>query len=269
MMSYEYINSNCAGRSVSRYGADLRNALPKSRFFRCLGTSIALLMIFLMASCGDARNRTELAERMAAEEGRAGDDKRIAELKSDIRAVDDQVEQTIESVRKKGDYWRLLGMKYMDYRMWDEAMRAFEEAVSINPEHAPLLYNLGLSAGQMALSADSEDQRRIYLGKSEFAYRRAIEVDSRYSPAMYALGVLLVFELGQPMEAVSVLEDYISIEKSDIPARFLLARAYLEIGYPSESLDLYEEIGRLARDPADAEKADELYNRVIGGDYGI
>jgi cytochrome c-type biogenesis protein CcmH/NrfG len=93
-------------------------------------------------------------------------------------------------------------------------------------------------------------------------------VDDRYTPAMYALAVLLVFERQQAAEATLLLEDYLSIERSDIPARFLLARAYLEIGRASEALDLYDEISRLAGNPADVEKAQDLYRRVAGGEYG-
>ena len=74
--------------------------------------------VLLLSSCGESRNRTDLAARMAAEEGKAEDDQRIAELKADIRGSEKLVEKTIEAVRDEGTYWRLLGMKYMDYRMW-------------------------------------------------------------------------------------------------------------------------------------------------------
>jgi len=228
-------------------------------FFVLIGTLI------LLSSCGDSQNRQSLAVRMAENEGQADNDKRIAELKADIRSVDKQVEKTIETVRDKGTYWRLLGLKYMDYKMWGESLEAFDEAVAIYPENAALLHNRALAAGQLALSADNPESESSYFSRAEAGYKRAIEVDPRYSPSLYALSVLLVFELNRPLDAAPLLQDYLRIERSDINGRFLLARVYLEAGMKSEALNLYEEIIDIARDKGDVLKAEEFYKRVAGG----
>ena len=227
----------------------------------------SVLIILLLSSCSASKNRESLALRMAENEGEAENDERIAELKSSIRGVEKQVEKTIESVKDEGTYWRLLALKYMDYKMWGEALNAYNEAVSIYPENAALLYNRAICAGQMGLSADTPELKASYFSKAESGYRRALEVDPRYSPPYYALSVLLVFELDRPLEAAPLLQDYLKIERSNINGRFLLARVYLEAGMKSEALDLYEEIMNLARDKTDKLKAEELYNRVAGGEY--
>ena len=232
-----------------------------------LNLVVAFVVLSLFISCGSSANTGELAERMAAEDGRTDDDNRIAELKAEIRDVDKQVEKTIESVKRKGTYWRLLGLKYMDHQMWGEGLKAFDEAVEIYPDHAVLQYNRGLCAGQMALASVKSEERNRYLQVSEAGYRRSLALDPRYSPAMYALSVLLVFELDRPEEAVVLLEDYLDIERSDVPGRFLLARSYLAVGRPSQALELYDEITQIAKDPADAAKAEDLYARTAGGDY--
>ncbi len=216
-------------------------------------------MLPLISSCSESRNRESLAGRMAE------DDERISELKADIRAVDKQVEKTIEAVRDKGTYWRLLGLKYMDYKMWGEALSAFDEATAIYPESAALLYNRALTAAQMALASDTPELKSAYIARAETGYRRAISVDPRYTSSLYALSVLLVFELDRPLEALPLLQDFLKIERSNINGRFLLARVYLEAGMKSEALNLYEEIMDLAKDKTDALKAEGLYNRVAGG----
>jgi len=228
---------------------------------------VALGGALLLSSCGESRNRTDLAARMAAEEGKAEDDQRIAELKADIRGTEKLVEKTIEAVRDEGTYWRLLGMKYMDYRMWGPAMDAFDKAVAIYPEHSVLLYNRSISASQMALSSDTPELRNSYLLRSEAGYRRALAIDPKYSSPMYALAALLVFEMNRPREAAPLLENYLEIERSDINARFLLARVYLEAGMKGDALNLYDEIIRIAGNTSDVRKAEDLYNRVAGGNY--
>jgi tetratricopeptide (TPR) repeat protein len=230
---------------------------------------LAVFISFLpLTSCGVNRNRNDLAGRMAAVEGRAEDDSRIKELEKEIRAVDKQVEDTIESVRKKGTYWRLLGLKYMDYKMWGEASSAFQESIAITPDHALLHYNSGLCYGQLALSASGSGEREELFKRSESSYRRALEIDPRSTPAMYALAVLLVFELNRPLEAAPLLEKFLDIERGDVNGRFLLARVYLEAGRPSDALDLYDEINRIAKNPADKRKAEDLFQQVAGGEYG-
>ena len=237
--------------------------------FSC-GVLIAALAAVPMffGSCRKMENRESLAIRMAENEGEAENNERIVELKAEIRSVDRQVEKTIEAVKHKGTYWRLLGLKYMDYSMWGEASAAFDKAVEIYPDSASLLYNRALTAGQMALSSDTPEQRLLNLNKAESGYRRAISVNPSYSPPHYALSVLLVFELNRPLEAAPFLQDYLKIERSNINGRFLLARVYLTAGMKSDAMSLYEEIMDLARDKSDVVKAEELYNRVAGGENG-
>lgn len=242
-----------------------------TRGYALPGACISILLVFsilMLSSCGNLQNRTDLAERMAAEEGRADDDARIIELKAQIRSVDTEVEKTIEAVRNKADYWRLLGLKYMDYRMWGEAMNAFGEAIAITPDRAILHYNRGLCSAQLSLSALEDEVRDQLLGQAEASYRRALAIDDRNTRSMYGLSILLVFELSRPGEAVPLLEDYLSIERSDMQARFVLARAYMETGRTNDALDMYEEISRKSENPSDVSKADDLHAAVLGGDYG-
>jgi len=256
-------------KSIGRNTVELTSvAVTAGSYLSRVLLVIAIVSLTLLSSCGDAKNRRALAERMAENEGQADNDERISELKADIRGVDKQVEKTMEAVKDKGTYWRLLGLKYMDYRMWGEALSAFDAAVAIYPENAALLYNRALTAGQMALSADTNEMKSAYFTRAENGYRRAIEVDPRYTPSLYALSVLLVFELDRPLEAAPLLQDYLKIERSNINGRFLLARVYLEAGMKSDALDLYDEIIKLAKDKTDVLKAEELYNRVAGGGNG-
>jgi len=225
-------------------------------------------LTFLL-SCENIRNRNDLATRMAVEEGRGEDDKRVAELKREIREVDKEVASTIEAVRYKGTYWRLLGLKYMDYRMWKEAATAFQEAIAINPDFAVLHYNSGLCYAQMALSLTDRGEKFTYNQRSEAEHRRALALDSRYTPAMYALANLLIFEMDRPLETEPILLNYLKIERSQVKARFLLARVLLEAGRRDEALDVYDEITRIATSEADANQAKELSQRVSGGEYGL
>ena len=229
---------------------------------------LLLALSLLLTSCGQKENRNELAERLAQQDGLEPDEAQIQEWKKRLREIDDDVEDTLEKVQDKSGYWRLLGLKYMDHKMWGQAFSAFEEAVALEPERASLLYQRSLSLSQLALSESSELERQRLFEEAEFGYRRALNVDSRHTPSMYALAALLVFELDRPREAGVILEDYLRIERSHIGARFLLAQVRLIEGRPDAALDLYEEISSIAPGTQEEQQARELANQVLSGAYG-
>lgn len=227
-----------------------------------------VLLLGGLVSCGKVSHRTALARRLGELEGNEADTESVRRLKRDIRAVDASVEKTIQAVKDEATYWRLLGLKYMDYEMWGKAIEAFDEAIMIEPNHAVLLHKRALCAGQMALSTVEEAARTGYIDQARAGYRRVLAIDPRYTPAMYALAVILVFETGEYLKAADLLEDFLKIERSDIRARFLLARSYVEIGRTKEALDVYDDIVRDAANDEDRQKAEDLYHRIAEGNYG-
>jgi tetratricopeptide (TPR) repeat protein len=77
---------------------------------------------------------------------------------------------------------------------------------------------------------------------AEAGYRRAIELYERYSKALYGLGVLYVYELDRPAEAISFLERYLNIHNNDIGGMFVLAAARYMIEDYAGAVELYDQI---------------------------
>jgi len=229
---------------------------------------LLILFSFFSLSCSGYKTRKELAQRLAEQENSAENSERIKELKSQIKSVEKQVESTIEAVRKKGTYWRLLALKYMDYQMWGEAVKAFDQAILVYPENAVLQYNRGLCAAQMGSASIDNYEKEKFFQMAETGYKNALKYDPKYTPPMYALAVLYDFEYSEPAKALPYILDYTAVERSDINGKFLLARIYLETGQPDNALKVYEEIIKKAKNKTDIQKAKDFYSRVSGGDYG-
>lgn len=246
------------------YGNNLRYQESHFHFF-CFCALMSIMLIPLV-SCARENLRHKLAEDLASLEG--DEAKSIGEIKKDIRLVEAELEKTLELVQKEGTYWRLLGLKYMDYQMWGMAIEAFDTAIGFYPHHTALLYNRAICAGQMALAMPDSDSREVYLKQAETGYRRALQINPRYTPALYALAVILVFEFEEALEAVNLLEQFLRIEKGDIQARFLLARAYVSLDRIAEALNIYEYIILSAVDAEDKKNAENLFLQVSEGKYG-
>lgn len=214
-------------------------------------------------------------------------DVRIAELSSDgappesieglreaIGRYESRIEEQVRTAAQAGIYWKILADRYISRGMFGEALDALKRAVDYFPEDSSLYYMTGLSASVMAKSSldfsrsggASAERSRLF-SLAEESHKRAIALDSKNVRSLYALGVLYVFELDRPGDAVPYLERYLALQAKDADAMFILARAYYVTGKRDEAVALYDRVISTTKDErkraeAEANKKtvlDELY----------
>ena len=71
-----------------------------------------------------------------------------------------------------------LGFAYYELEQWDEAKRAFEEALRLNPRYALSMYNLGLVF-----------YKKGFLEEAIDCYKKAIDLDPAFPESFYNLGI--------------------------------------------------------------------------------
>ena len=113
----------------------------------------------------------------------------------------------------------MLATRYLDAKMYGEALKTFQTAIQYYPANQNLFYYVGVCAGYMAkasldfnASGGTSAEKFNYLKLAESAYLRAIELEPRYVRSLYGLGVLYVFELDQCEKAIPYLETAPSVE---------------------------------------------------------
>jgi tetratricopeptide (TPR) repeat protein len=209
--------------------------------------------------------RNTLAARIAELGPRGGGPPETIEgLRTAISAYEAQIEQHVRDAAQTGIYWKILATRLQDRGLHNEALEALERAVYYNPEDPSLHYQIGVSAGILAKSAymdPGRQDRERYYALSETGYLRAIELDSRYIRPRYGIGVLYVFELDRPLEAIPHLLRYLEITTKDVDAMFILARAYYMAGEYQPAVDLYDTIIDITKD-AD-KRAEALNNKQV------
>jgi len=208
------------------------------------------------------RTSRELAKQMAALSPRGGPPETIEGLRKAIALYEDQIERNIKEGAQTGVYWKILATRLADRNMHNDALDAFERAIYFNTEDPALFYLTGVSAGSVAkshvgFSPEAERQREHYFRLAESSYLRALELDITYTRPMYGLGILYVFELDRPNDAIVQLERYLQIHPSDIPAMFVLARAHFMTGNLRPAIELY---GRIADRTKDRNIKEEALN---------
>ncbi len=171
-----------------------------------------------------------------------------AELKEAINKYEKRVNDIMIAEGRVGIWYKMLGTRYMDKKMYRKALKSFQSALEYYPENQNLFYKVGLSASLVAknsldFDATGQDiQKKRYYDLAVSAYERAIEIDPKYSRAIYALSVLYIFELNRPADAVPLLESVVEREQKPLKHMFLLARAYYMLGESNVAIEMYEKI---------------------------
>ncbi|MBR0033039.1 MAG: tetratricopeptide repeat protein [Treponema sp.] len=190
-----------------------------------------------------------------------------AELKDAIKKYQDRIADIQLSDTQVGIWYKMLAVRYLDAKMYGEAMKNFQIALQYYPANQNLYYYVGICAGYMSHAAldysatGSNPERSNYLKLAESAYLRAIEIEPRYARALYAIGVLYVMELDECEKAVPYLETLLTIEKRNFDGMFVLARAYYVIGEYDKAAALYDNIAANTKDQA--RKAEAQANKKI------
>lgn len=230
-----------------------------------------LTCLFLFSSCGVSNKRIIRMQKM--EEG-VGSPTTIEELQTAIEKYDARIADLQLSQSQVGIWYKILGTRYLDNKMYGEALKAFQSALQYYPDNQNLYYYVGICAGYMSHTAldynatGNMEQKYNYLKLAETAYLRAIEIEPRYSRALYALSVLYVYELDEPAKAIPYLEKVLDIEKKHTDAMFVLARAYYSTYEFDKAVEMYDKI--ISVTTSDKKKADAEANKkiVLDASYG-
>lgn len=229
------------------------------------------LTIAALSSCGP--NSNQIRRMQALEEG-VSNPTTAAELEEAIKKYQNRVEDIINSDIRVGVWYKLLGIRYLDNKMYSKALENFRMATEYYPENQNLFYYVGLCAGFMSKSAfdyeltGSDRDRQRYLDLSEAAYLRAIALEPRYVRALYGLAVLYTFERDESYKAIPLLEVALDVEKKNIDAMFVLARAYFSNDRAEDSIKIYDKILSLSKSEQTLQEARSNKAFVLEHSYG-
>ncbi|MDR0447354.1 MAG: tetratricopeptide repeat protein [Treponema sp.] len=195
-------------------------------------------------------NRNSLAAQIAALSPRGTPPQTIEDLRRAISLYEKKLEEHIKDTVKTGVYWKILGSRLMDGRQpqYGEALKALENAVRYYPDDESIHYLIGVSAGNLARSEyfsprEQEEHYRL----AEAAYLRALDLYDRYAKALYGLGVLYIYALNRPEEAIPHMELYLDINTRDTDGMFVLAAARYMTEDFEGAVNIYDRIISLTK----------------------
>ncbi|MDR2785729.1 MAG: tetratricopeptide repeat protein [Treponema sp.] len=227
----------------------------------------------LFYNYGMNRERNQFARRIAELGNPGGPPETVEGLREAIRLYEKQIEQHVKDAAQTGVYWKILATRLQDRGLHNEALEALEQAVFYSPLDPSLLYLTGISAARVAksfldFSGGRSGGSERYYALAEDAYRKAIALDEKYVKPMYALGVLYVFELGRPGDAIPVMERYLTLTANDVDGMAVLAHAYALTSQYEFALNLYDRILSITKDKTKRAEVEESRRQVMDSYYG-
>ena len=161
--------------------------------------------------------------------------------------------------------WNLMGASAAQIGKLDDAVLAFQEALSIKPDDAQANYNMGNAF---------KDQRK--LEEAIEAYEKALSIKPDYADAYLNIGATLK-DQGKLEEAIEAYNKALSIKPDYAEAYYNMGFALKEQGKPEEAIEAYKKalaikpdyaeahnnIGNALKDQGKLEEAIEAYNKAI------
>jgi tetratricopeptide (TPR) repeat protein len=225
-------------------------------------------LCFALVLTGCSQGNAAFKRMQAMEEG-VSHPTSAADLQAAIKKYQKRAEDVVLAQGQVGVWYKMLGSRYLEEKMYGEALGAYQKAAAYYPDNQNLHYWIGISAGYVAQTlhtytsavAMESTERYAYFKMAESAYLRALELDSRYARALYALGVLYVFELEDPALGIPYLERYVAQETRDTSGMFALARAYYETYRFDKALEMYDLI--LSTPTSPERRAEAEMNKTV------
>ena len=131
---------------------------------------------------------------------------------------------------QNGSLWFLLGVARAQLKETDPAIEAFQKALPLTAEKAPIYFNLGL------LYMEKNDP-----AKAVEAYKRGLALDPSNVPANQNIAFLLM-QQGEFREAIPPLERLKESTPADVSARATLIEAYLKAGLKDKAENEIDEL---------------------------
>ncbi len=163
-----------------------------------------------------------------------------------VKLIKDKISsKSVTAIKESGledfaMYWFYLGGAYGKSDRYEEAIEAYKQAISIDPDYAKAHNGLGAAYGN--------------LGKYKVAmeaYKQAISIDPDYAVVHNNLGAAY-YNLGKYKEAIEACKQAISIDPDYANAYYNIGVAYTKSGMYKEAIDAYKQAVRINPDLAEA-----------------
>lgn len=282
----------------------MRNTMKQSRWTKIQFVILPALLIAALSSCSNPSREAELAREMLGIELQQSsgnlqqlsdqEQQRMKDLEKELLKISKRLQNAIVEGSKLANRQQAVGLIYLKYGMYLQALQAFDNAIQVQGNNPSLFYYRGLIYSLMMKNTNQDSLQEDYLSKAEHDYQRSLDIKDSYEDSLYGLGVLKLFERQDYAAAANLFDRYIANRKisrsaarspqpnrslreaqrrakeegapvgsKDINALFMRAQAAYGLGNLDEAASFYDWIIQSSWQPQIKEEAQKLKNSVL------
>ncbi|MBN1413153.1 MAG: tetratricopeptide repeat protein [Spirochaetales bacterium] len=192
----------------------------------------------------------------------------------DIQPDEDTAADELNSASQKeeGVYYNAVGLSLIDRGIYKKAYDYLLKALDIFPASGSLFYQMAVCTayiGKSYIKTDKNDkQGDRWIGMAENYYKKAIQLNPSHLDAQYGLGILYMFELNRPEEAIKYFLPIRESQSQNTDVRFALGQAYYMLGQYDNAIQMYDEILAVTRIRERIKRAEENKKQVENAKIG-
>ncbi len=225
-------------------------------------TANVVLLVVLLAGC-TVRQDQRLDFLVDTEGGTYQDaeisSQRIAELRRDIEKYEKAIESAVDAYSQSASYHKLLAQELLKVEMFGPALDALQRAMELQPANPVVYYFAGVAAARTGRAHMMSGEEDRYLALAERFFSEAVRLRQDYQDALFALAVLLAFDLDRPAEALEHSTRLSTIETGDPAVKFLHGNILVRNGRIEEAIEVYDGLARNA--PSSEQRTRARQNR--------
>lgn len=236
--------------------------MNSSGVFRSIPYLLLVISIVGIIGCADTKDpRLDfLVETEAVPyDGVPIADERIEELREEIARYEKEIDAVVTNYAEVASFQKLLAHELIQREMYGPAYEAVRAALAIQPENAVLYYFGGVAAARSARAQILQGEETDRLEHAERLFRQALDLRPEYKDALFAMAVLLAFDLDRPEEAVEYSRRLSTLETGDPSVKFLHANVLVRNGAVEEAIEVYDELAQTA--PSNEQRRQARENR--------
>ncbi len=221
----------------------------------CIKISASFLFLCMLASCGIQTRSEKIAQIQSRGQS---PEEQIKKIQDELRNRQEHFQEVLESAADVADYHKLLGVAYMEQKMYALGLQSLREALVIEPENEILHYLVGLAAANLAriYQQDSKEYSEL-IATAQHRYIRSIELNNTYADPLYALAVLYLFENESPEDALVYLDRYSAIRSNNPRSYVLYGRAYAMLNDKHQAITYYQRAADALGDAPEVKEIEE------------
>lgn len=224
----------------------------------CFALSLSTL------SCGKDSAKKIYKKRIQKMERASSNPTNIEELEAAIEKYSNDIDEIVAKTEKTGMWYKLLGSRYIEKKMYSKAYDCYIKALDYYPENEILYYYAGTCAVHIANESIADRNKcNEYLDIAERSYLRSLAIDDRYAYSLYGISVLYVYQLNKPQDAIKYLTKLLTIDTKNTDAMFVLSNAYYLTRNYDAAVDTLQKLKKIAKSDKIKQKAQENIQQIL------